>query len=55
MHVDETSQNQTNPDSDRCEAGRQYPNLHEATQFIAQHREHAHATAESNNAMYDPQ
>ena len=55
MQVDETSQNQTNPDFDWCEAGRQYPNLHEAAQFITQHREHAHATAESNNTTYDPQ
>ena len=55
MQVDETSQNQTNLDFDWCEAGRQYPNLHEAAQFITQHCEHAHATAESNNTTYDPQ
>lgn len=53
MQVDETSKNQTSSDYDWCEAGRQYPNLHEAVQFIAHHREHAHATAD--NTMYDSQ
>ena len=56
MQDEEINNHETTIDFDWCEAGRQYPNLQEAAQFIAHHHENiqSHGTIDSTNTMYDP-